>query len=99
MTDDSAHGENENPGLKTSGLSDFLEYVCSRVVNASEMLHLKKMKATMGSAVHYAEFCAGMGTGTIALEPELCSMCIVCSILFCLVVSVVKKSWLHSILK
>lgn len=63
------------------------------------MLHLKKMKATMGSAVHYAEFCAGMGTGTIALEPELCSMCIVCSILFCLVVSVVKKSWLHSILK
>jgi hypothetical protein len=62
----------ENPGLQSSGLGDFLTFVCSKVVNASEMLLLKKKKAVLGGDVRYAEFCAVMATGTIALEPLLC---------------------------
>lgn len=66
-------GNTENPGLKSSVLNDFLEFVCSKVLNASELLRLKKMKSAVRADVQYAEFCAGMGTATLALETKLFS--------------------------
>ena len=71
VTEDVAHGL--CPGLKTSSLADFLDFICSRVVNASEVQVLKRMKAVMGRGMYFAEFCAGMGTGTLALAPVLCT--------------------------
>lgn len=66
-------GNTENPGLKSSMLNDFLEFVCSKVLNASELLRLKKMKSAVRADVQYAEFCAGMGTATLALDTKLFS--------------------------
>ena len=57
----------QNPGVRTSSLGDFLEFVCSKVVNAAEIGSLKRLAAE--GKVHYAEFCAGMATGTMAFEP------------------------------
>lgn len=56
-----------NPGMKSSSLTDFLQFVCFKILNASELQVLKQL-ASRVSVMYYAEFCAGMATGTMALE-------------------------------
>ncbi len=54
-------------GLRNSSLGEYLQYVMNRVMNAEELSCWKKV-AQAEHDIMYAEFCAGMATGTMAME-------------------------------
>ena len=55
----------QNPGLRSSSCTDFASYLLNNVLSSAE---LKKITA---NEVKFAEFCAGMGTGSQSLAPCL----------------------------
>ena len=54
-------------GLRSSSLSDYLGFLMNRVMNTDEFNRWKCI-AKSQLPFTYAEFCAGMGTGTMAIE-------------------------------
>ena len=60
-----------NPGFRSSCCTDFVSYMLGNVLSTTELQKLRSRE------VHFAEFCAGMGTGSQSLVARFAlSLCV-----------------------